>query len=102
MWQQKPSRVGDLGVVVVAAGDHTRDVIADRGVVVGHLFPGDRHPVPEGPVSQPADDADLAPQLRRGRCQDPPSGVHTAHRVLDGDLLQTGLLEVALGAAQGG
>src|SRR5262249_22771164 len=103
------TRVPDSLLERVEAWYDVRDVSPDGRVVLGHPEPVDRavrrlltgRGAEQG-VADPADDLDLAAQVRGAGQQLAAGGVHHAHRVLDRDELLAGRGDVALGAAQAG
>ncbi|MCO5588369.1 hypothetical protein L7F22_042324 [Adiantum nelumboides] len=100
--QHEPTGATDVHLVALAAGHDAGDVVADAAVVPAHRRPVDAVPVAQGGLGDPGEDRDLRAQVRARRRQRAAGRVHGARGVLDRDELRSGLLDVALGPAQGG
>ena len=92
--------LADLAVVVVAAGHHGGDRVADQVVVVVELLPRHRMVGAQQRAGQLADDRHLAAHLVARRVQAAARQMHHRHRILNGNHLFGAGLDVAVGAAQ--
>ena len=100
MRQLEAVGLAHLAVVVVAAGHHGGDRVADGVVVVVERLPWHWVVRPEQGARQLADDRDLAAHLVTGRVQATPRQVHHRHRILHRHLLFDAVLDIAVGAAK--